>query len=154
MIKWKFLKDEQKIGVLLSIKNRENFAYAIYNNYRSNSFDNVILDFMNWPLRGSAHGKGNWKLLLKNTVSLQIVFSRENDYFVSERNHQNVSKSSYSALMRRKKNFMSFTCNRVFITSAGVTRDAAGIPAIQPAASKDNGLLYPVSSANFIFVWW
>jgi len=33
------------------------------------------------------------------------------------------------------------TCSRVLITSAGVTREAAGIPAIAPATSNDNGVL-------------
>ena len=43
------------------------------------------------------------------------------------------------------------TCNLVLITSAGVTREAAGIPAIAPAISKDSGELYPLSSANLGF---
>ena len=43
------------------------------------------------------------------------------------------------------------TCNLVLITSAGVTREAAGIPAIAPAVSKDSGELYPLSSANLGF---
>lgn len=45
------------------------------------------------------------------------------------------------------------TCKRVFITSAGVTKDAAGIPAIAPAHSKVKGWLYPFSSANDCWKW-
>lgn len=33
------------------------------------------------------------------------------------------------------------TCNLVFITSAGVTSAAAGIPAIAPDTNNDRGLL-------------
>ena len=33
------------------------------------------------------------------------------------------------------------TCSLVLITSAGVTREAAGIPAMAPATSNDNGVL-------------
>jgi hypothetical protein len=32
------------------------------------------------------------------------------------------------------------------ITSAGVTKEAAGIPAMAPAVNKDKGELYPFSS--------
>lgn len=34
------------------------------------------------------------------------------------------------------------------MTSAGVTRDAAGTPAMAPAASRERGWLYPFSSAK------
>lgn len=34
---------------------------------------------------------------------------------------------------------LATTCNLVLITSAGVTREAAGTPAIAPANSNDNG---------------
>ena len=37
------------------------------------------------------------------------------------------------------------------MTSAGVTREAAGIPAIAPATRSDSGELYPLSSANLGF---
>ena len=36
---------------------------------------------------------------------------------------------------------ISNTCSLVLITSAGVTREAAGIPAMAPATSNDNGVL-------------
>ena len=36
------------------------------------------------------------------------------------------------------------------MTSAGVTRAAAGTPAIAPAHKRDNGVLYPPSSANLV----
>ena len=45
--------------------------------------------------------------------------------------------------------YTNITCNLVLITSAGVTRDAAGAPAIAPATSNVHGALYPFSSANF-----
>jgi hypothetical protein len=40
------------------------------------------------------------------------------------------------------------TCSRVLITSAGVTNEAAGTPAMAPAVSSDSGELYPFSSAR------
>lgn len=38
------------------------------------------------------------------------------------------------------------------MTSAGVTKAAAGTPATQPANNNDKGVLYPVSSARNFFI--
>merc|ERR1719233_1841418 len=43
---------------------------------------------------------------------------------------------------------LATTCSLVLTTSAGVTREAAGMPAIAPAVRRDRGELYPFSSAK------